>query len=42
MEYNVYCDESCHLISNNNKYMLIGTLSYCYRNLFEILQNKIL
>lgn len=28
MEYNVYCDESCHLESNNSKYMLIGAV-YC-------------
>lgn len=28
MEYNVYCDESCHLKSNNSKYMLIGAV-YC-------------
>lgn len=28
MEYNVYCDESCHLKSNNSKYMLIGAI-YC-------------
>lgn len=28
MEYNIYCDESCHLKSNNGKYMLIGAV-YC-------------
>lgn len=28
MEYNVYCDESCHLVTNNSKYMLIGAV-YC-------------
>ena len=28
MEYNVYCDESCHLLSNDSKYMLIGAV-YC-------------
>lgn len=28
MEYNVYCDESCHLVSNDSKYMLIGAV-YC-------------
>lgn len=28
MEYNVYCDESCHLKSNNSNYMLIGAV-YC-------------
>lgn len=28
MEYNVYCDESCHLKSNDSKYMLIGAV-YC-------------
>ena len=28
MEYNVYCDESCHLKSNNSKYMLISAV-YC-------------
>ena len=26
MEYNVYCDESCHLVSNDSKYMLIGAV----------------
>jgi len=28
VEYNVYCDESCHLKSNDSKYMLIGAI-YC-------------
>ena len=28
MEYNIYCDESCHLSSNKSDYMLIGAL-YC-------------
>ncbi len=28
MEYSVYCDESCHLASNDSKYMLIGAV-YC-------------
>lgn len=28
MEYNVYCDESCHLVNNNSNYMLIGAV-YC-------------
>ena len=28
MEYNVYCDESCHLKINDSKYMLIGAI-YC-------------
>lgn len=31
MEYNVYCDESCHLASNDGKYMLIGAV-YCPKN----------
>ena len=31
MEYNVYCYESCHLVSNDNKYMLIGAV-YCPKN----------
>ena len=26
--FNIYCDESCHLKSNNSKYMLIGAI-YC-------------
>ena len=26
MEYNIYCDESCHLVSNDSKYMLIGAV----------------
>ncbi len=28
MEYNIYCDESCHLKSNDGKHMLIGAV-YC-------------
>lgn len=28
MEYNIYCDESCHLKSNNSNFMLIGAV-YC-------------
>jgi hypothetical protein len=28
MEYNVYCDESCHLVSNESNVMLIGAV-YC-------------
>lgn len=31
MEYNVYCDESCHLVNNDSKYMLIGAV-YCPKN----------
>ena len=31
MEYNVYCDESCHLITNDSKYMFIGAV-YCPKN----------
>lgn len=31
MEYNVYCDESCHLVSNDSNYMLIGAV-YCPKN----------
>ena len=31
MEYNVYCDESCHLVSNDSKFMLIGAV-YCPKN----------
>lgn len=31
MEYNVYCDESCHLASNKSNYMLIGAV-YCPKN----------
>ena len=31
MEYNIYCDESCHLKSNNSDYMLIGAV-YCPKN----------
>lgn len=31
MEYNVYCDESCHLVSNDSKYMLIGAV-YCQKH----------
>ena len=31
MEYNVYCDESCHLASNDSKYMLIGAV-YCLKH----------
>lgn len=28
MEYNIYCDESCHLKSNDSQFMLIGAV-YC-------------
>ena len=28
MEYNVYCDESCHLATNGSRYMFIGAV-YC-------------
>lgn len=28
MEYNIYCDESCHLKSNDSNFMLIGAV-YC-------------
>ena len=28
MEYNIYCDESCHLESNKTQHMLIGAI-YC-------------
>lgn len=31
MEYNIYCDESCHLKINDSKYMLIGAV-YCPKN----------
>ena len=31
MECNVYCDESCHLVNNDSKYMLIGAV-YCPKN----------
>lgn len=31
MEYNIYCDESCHLKSNDSKFMLIGAV-YCPKN----------
>lgn len=31
MEYNIYCDESCHLTSNDSRYMLIGAV-YCPKN----------
>ena len=30
MEYNVYCDESCHLENDNFPYMLIGYVSSAY------------
>lgn len=31
MEYNVYCDESCHLKTNISQHMLIGAV-YCPKN----------
>lgn len=40
MEYNVYCDESCHLISNDSKYMLIGAI-YCPKNKVKIVNEYI-
>lgn len=31
MEYNIYCDESCHLQTNDSRYMFIGAV-YCPKN----------
>ncbi|HBY21610.1 MAG: hypothetical protein A2Y24_07535 [Clostridiales bacterium GWE2_32_10] len=31
MEYNIYCDESCHLENDKNRYMVIGCV-YCPKN----------
>lgn len=31
MEYNIYCDKSCHLKSNDGKHMLIGAV-YCSKS----------
>jgi len=38
MEYNIYCDESCHLISNDSDYMVIGALS-CPKNKVKKINN---
>lgn len=40
MEYNVYCDESCHLESNDSKYMLIGAI-YCPKEKVKEINNHI-
>ena len=40
MEYNVYCDESCHLVSNDSKYLLIGAV-YCPKNKVKKINNYI-
>lgn len=40
MEYNVYCDESCHLKSNDSNYMLIGAM-YCPKNKIKKINNDI-
>ena len=40
MEYSVYCDESCHLESNDSKYMLIGAI-YCPKEKVKEINNHI-
>lgn len=40
MEYNLYCDESCHLSTNKSKYMLIGAI-YCPKNKVKKINKQI-
>lgn len=38
MEYNIYCDESCHLENDNHKSMVIGAVWCAYQDKEEIFQ----
>lgn len=41
MEYNIYCDESCHLEHDNQKYMVLGGI-ICEKNNRRIIKNEII
>ena len=40
MEYNIYCDESCHLEHDNQKYMVLGGI-ICEKNNRKIIKNEL-
>ena len=40
MEYNVYCDESCHLENDNTNVMAIGAV-YCPKDKIKEVSNRI-
>ena len=40
MEYNIYCDESCHLEHDNQKYMVLGSI-ICEKSNRKIIRNEI-
>lgn len=41
MEYNIYCDESCHLEHDNQKYMVLGGI-ICEKNNRRIIKNELI
>ena len=41
MEYNIYCDESCHLEHDNEKYMVLGGI-ICEKSNRKIVKNDII
>ena len=41
MEYNIYCDESCHLENDGEKYMVLGGI-ICEKNDRNIIKNNII
>lgn len=41
MEYNIYCDESCHLEHDGEKYMVLGGI-ICEKNDRNIIKNNII
>ncbi len=40
MEYNVYCDESCHLENDDSSYMVLGAV-YCSKDKIKEINNRI-
>lgn len=40
IEYNVYCDETCHLEHDNHKYMIIGAV-YCPKDKVRDINNRL-
>lgn len=41
MEYNIYCDESCHLEHDNQKYMVLGGI-ICEKSNRKIIKNDLI
>lgn len=41
MEYNIYCDESCHLEHDNQRYMVLGGI-ICEKNNRKIIKNELI